>query len=423
MTRKSEKVDNKKQRAVITGIGAMTPLGEKVEEFWASLVAGRSGITKISLADTSDFPSDIAGEVTNFDPINYFDKREARRMARFSQLAVAAATMAISDAQLNIDQLDRNRLGVIMGNGNGGFPTTEENARLLISNGGMRMSPHFIPMILPNMAAANVSRIFGLKGYTSTIITACAAGTQAIGEAAEVIKRGEADVILGGGCEAGICELGLGGFNIIKALSRYGGDPGEASRPFEANRDGFVPDEGAGLIVIENLEHALNRGAPILAEILGQGVSSDAFHAVQPDQDGNGAARAIQAALTASKIHPDEIDYINAHGTSTPLNDLAETMGIKQALGEQAYKIPVSSTKSMIGHALGGAGALEAVASIKTILENEIHPTINYNTPDPNCDLDYVPNKSRKMQVDTVMSNSFGFGGQNASLIIRRFEE
>ena len=285
------------------------------------------------------------------------------------------------------------------------------------------MSPHFIPMILPNMAAANVSRVFGLKGYTSTIITACAAGTQGIGEAAEVVKRGSADVVLGGGCEAGICELGLGGFNIIKALSRFEGDPTKASRPFDANRDGFVPAEGAALIVIESMEHALDRGANIVAEIIGQGVSSDAFHAVQPDEDGSGAARAIRAALDDSSISPDEIDYINAHGTSTPLNDLAETLGIKAALGEQAYRIPVSSTKSMIGHALGGAGALEAVASIKTILDGEIHPTINYESPDPECDLDYVPNESRKKRVDTVMSNSFGFGGQNACVIFRRFEE
>ena len=263
----------------------------------------------------------------------------------------------------------------------------------------------------------------GLKGYTSTIITACAAGTQGIGEAAEVVKRGSADVVLGGGCEAGICELGLGGFNIIKALSRFEGDATQASRPFDANRDGFVPAEGAALLVIESLEHALDRGADIIAEIVGQGVSSDAFHAVQPDEDGSGAARAIRAALDEADVTPDEIDYINAHGTSTPLNDLAETMGIKAALGEHAYRIPISSTKSMIGHALGGAGALEAVASIKTILHGEIHPTINYETPDPECDLDYVPNESREQRVDTVMSNSFGFGGQNACVIFRRFEE
>jgi 3-oxoacyl-[acyl-carrier-protein] synthase II len=276
-------------------------------------------------------------------------------------------------------------------------------------------------MILPNMAAANVSRVFGLKGYTSTIITACAAGTQGIGEAAEVVKRGSADVVLGGGCEAGICELGLGGFNIIKALSRFEGDATKASRPFDANRDGFVPAEGAALLVVESLEHALDRGADIIAEIVGQGVSSDAFHAVQPDEDGSGAARAIRAALDEADVTPDEIDYINAHGTSTPLNDLAETMGIKAALGEHAYRIPISSTKSMIGHALGGAGALEAVACVKTILDGIIHPTVNQENPDPACDLDYVPNVARRQPVDVVLSNSFGFGGQNTCIVLRRF--
>ena len=414
---------NRRGRAVVTGMGAVTPLGESVDEFWAALVRGESGIGEITLADTTRFPSKIAGEVSGFDAGAYMDRRDSRRMARFSQLAVAAAGLAIEDAGLDLSSLDRDRLGVVMGNGNGGFPTTEENARVLVSRGGMRMSPHFIPMVLPNMAAANVSRIFGLRGYTSTIITACAAGTQGIGEAAEVVRRGAADVALGGGCEAGICELGLGGFNIIRALSRFQGDPAKASRPFDANRDGFVPAEGAALLVIERLEHALDRGANILAEVIGQGVSSDAFHAVQPDEDGSGAARAIRAALADAGIGPGEIDYINAHGTSTPLNDLAETLGVKAAMGERAYKTPMSSTKSMIGHALGGAGAIEAVASIKTILENEIHPTINYETPDPECDLDYVPNEPRKRRVDTVMSNSFGFGGQNACVILRRFDE
>ena len=265
--------------------------------------------------------------------------------------------------------------------------------------------------------------MYGIKGYTSTIITACAAGTQGVGEAAEVVRRGAADVVLGGGCEAGICELGLGGFNTIHALSRFQGDPTLASRPFDAERDGFVPAEGAGILILESLEHALDRGANIFAEIIGQGVSSDAFHAVQPDDNGDGAARAIRFALNDAGITADEVDYINAHGTSTPLNDLAETRGIKQAFGEQAYHVPISSTKSMIGHALGGAGALEAVASVSTIIDNEIHPTINYEHPDPDCDLDYVPNKSRKQQVDTVLSNSFGFGGQNAVLVLRRFEE
>ena len=414
---------NGRRRVVVTGMGVASPLGLSVDEFWSSLVQGKSGIGPITQADTSDFPSNLAGEVSDFDPMQYLDRREARRMARFSQLAVAAAGLAIEDSGIDLSKEDEDRVGIVMGNGNGGFPTTEENARTLVRRGGMRMSPFFIPMILPNMAAANVSRVYGIKGYTSTIITACAAGTQGVGEAAEVVRRGAADVVLGGGCEAGICELGLGGFNTIHALSRFQGDPTLASRPFDAERDGFVPAEGAGVLILESLEHALDRGANILAEIIGQGVSSDAFHAVQPDDNGDGAARAIRFALNDAGITPEEVDYINAHGTSTPLNDLAETRGIKQAFGEQAYKVPISSTKSMIGHALGGAGALEAVASVATIINNEIHPTINYEHPDPDCDLDYVPNTSRKQQVDTVLSNSFGFGGQNAVLVLRRFEE
>jgi 3-oxoacyl-[acyl-carrier-protein] synthase II len=414
---------NKGTRVVVTGMGAITPLGNSVDDYWSSLVRGESGIGPITLADTSDFPSKIAGEASDFDPGEFMDTKEHKRMARFSQLAVAAAGLAIKDSGLDLDNGDRDRIGVVMGNGVGGFPTMEDNSRTLIARGGMKMSPYFIPMILPNMAAANVSRLYGLTGYTSTIVTACAAGTQGIGEAAEIVRRGSADVVLGGGCEAGICELGLGGFNIIRALSRYEGDPKDASRPFDATRDGMVPAEGAALLVIESMEHAINRGATILAEILGHGVSSDAYHAVQPDRDGSGAARAIRWALEDAGITCDEVDYINAHGTATPMNDLAETLGIKAAFGEQAYKVPISATKSMTGHALGGAGAVEAVASIKTILENEIHPTINLHNPDSQCDLDYVPNVSRKQQVDTVMSNSFGFGGQNACLILRRFAE
>ena len=404
-------------------MGAVTPLGLSVDEYWAGLVEGRSGIGPITLCDSSDFPCRIAGEVKGFDPAQYADPKDARRMARFSQLAVASAAMAIEDAGLDLSSMDRERMGVVMGNGNGGFPTMEENARLLVAKGGMRVSPHFIPMVLPNMAGANVSRIFGLKGYTSTIITACAAGTQGIGEAAEVVKRGTADIVLGGGCESGICELGLGGFNVIRALTRRNGEPEKASRPFDSERDGFVPAEGAALLVVESLEHALDRGANILVEVLGQGVSSDAYHPVQPDEDGSGAARAIRWALEDAGISPDEVDYINAHGTSTPMNDVSETLAIKKVFGEQAYKVPISATKSMIGHGLGGAGALEAVASIKTIVEGEIHPTINYEHPDPQCDLDYVPNVSRRQRVDTVLSNSFGFGGQNACLVLRRFEE
>ena len=412
-----------KRRVVVTGMGAVTPLGQSVDEFWKGLVQGKSGVGPITLCDASPFPCRIAGEVTGFDPGQYLEPKDVRRMARFSQMSVAAAALALEDGGVDRSKEDHDHMGVVMGNGNGGFPTTEDNARILFEKGGMRVSPFFVPMILPNMAAANVSRIFGLRGYSSTIVTACAAGTQAIGEATEVIRRGAADIVLAGGCEAGISQLGLAGFNVIKALSSRNDEPEKASRPFDAKRDGFVPSEGSAILVMEGLEHAIDRGANIMAEVVGQGVSSDAFHAVQPDEDGSGAARAIRWALDDAGIGPDEVDYINAHGTSTPKNDATETLAIKTVFGERAYKVPISSTKSMIGHGLGGAGALEAVACVKTILDNEIHPTINYEFPDPECDLDYVPNESRRQRVDTVLSNSFGFGGQNACLVFRRFEE
>ena len=412
-----------RRRVVVTGMGAITPLGMTIDEYWGNLVAGKSGIAPGVMCDYSDYPCQIAGEVPEFDAGDFMDRKESRRIARFSQMAVAAAGLAIEDGGLDLSREDPERLGVVMGNGNGGFPVTEENARIMMQRGGMRVSPFFIPMILPNMAAANVSRLYGLKGYTSTVITACAAGNQAIGEAAEAVRRGAADVIIAGGCEAGICQLALGGFNVIKALTRSNDDPEKASRPFDAKRDGFVPAEAAAVLVIESLEHAIDRGANVLAEVAGYGVSSDAFHAVQPDEDGAGAARAMRWALENAGVGVDEIDYINAHGTSTPKNDHVETLAIKSLFGERAYKVPVSSTKSMIGHALGGAGAVEAVACIQSIQHNEIHPTINYEFADPDCDLDYVPNVSRKTRVDTVLSNSFGFGGQNACLVFRRFEE
>ena len=412
-----------RKRVVITGMGVLSPLGETLEEYWDALVQGRSGIGPMTLCDPTGFPCRIAGEVTGFDPASYMDGKEARRMARFSQLAVASAVRAMEHAGLNGSNMDPEEAGVLMGNGNGGMPVTEENARVLFERGGMKESPFFIPMVLPNMAAAHVSRLLGLKGYTNTVITACAAGTQAIGEGAEVIRRGTAKVIVSGGTEAGICQLSLGGFSVIKALSSNNEDPAKASRPFEARRDGFVPGEGAGAFVLEEMEFALNRGANILAEVVGYGVSSDAFHPVHPDDNGDGAARAMRWALADAGVRPDEIDYINAHGTSTPINDAVETLAIKQVFGYGAYNVPISSTKSMIGHAMGAAGAVEAVVAVKTIETGIIHPTINYEDPDPACDLDYVPNVARRADVRTVLSNSFGFGGQNACLVIRRFEE
>ncbi len=413
---------NGRKRVVVTGIGALAPLGETANDFWENLVAGRSGVGPMTLADPTDYPCQISGEVSGFDPDRYMDKRESRRLARFSQLAVAAAAEAMRRAGVSRENVDLERMGVYLGNGNGGFPTIDESMRTLIARGGMRLSPFFFPMALPNMAAANVSRHFAARGPSSTIVTACAASTQSIGDAAEVIRRGAADIMITGGTEAGISQLGLAGFSVMRALSSRNNDPPAASRPFDADRDGFVPAEGAGILIVESLEHALRRDAQILAEVIGYGASSDANHQFQPDDDGAGASRAIRWALADAGAAPDEIDYINAHGTSTPLNDASETLAIKRAFGDFAYKIPISSTKSMIGHALGGAGGLEAVACVQTILSSVIHPTINYATPDPACDLDYVPNASRKADVRTVLSNSFGFGGQNACLVFRRYD-
>ncbi|MSP78414.1 MAG: beta-ketoacyl-[acyl-carrier-protein] synthase II [Dehalococcoidia bacterium] len=410
-------------RVVITGMGIMSPLGQTVQEYWQGLLAGKSGIGPMTLCDPSELPTKIAGEVKNFDPGKYMDSKEARRMARFSQLAVAAAVKAVEDAKLNIAKEDPERLGVVLGNGNGGFPTTEENARVMVAKGPMRVSPFFIPMILPNMAAANVSRLLGLKGYNATAITACAASTQAIGDAMEVIKRGDADVIVSGGTEAGISVLGLSGFCVMRALSTRNEEPTKASRPFDAGRDGFVPGEGAACLILESLEHAMDRGAIPLCEIVGSGVSADAFHPVQPDETGDGARRAMKMALEKAHLSFTELDYINAHGTSTPINDQVETLAIKRLFGEQAYKIPISSSKSMIGHCLGASGAMEAVACVMTIRDGIMHPTINQEQKDPQCDLDYIPNVARKKNVRTVLSNSFGFGGQNACLVLKRFDD
>ncbi|HLZ69820.1 MAG TPA: beta-ketoacyl-ACP synthase II [Dehalococcoidia bacterium] len=411
-----------RRRVVVTGMGAITPLGEDVESFWAALVAGRSGVDYMTLADTTNYPTKLAGEVKEWQPERYIDRREARRMARFSQFAVAAAGQAIADAGLDLDHEDRTRIGVYLGNGNGGYPNIDEAVRTILAKGGMRIDPLFMPKSLPNMAAAQVSLQYGLKGYTGTAITACAAATQAVGEAAEVIRRGAADVILSGGTEAGIGELGLAAFSVMRAMSSRSDEPARASRPFDKDRDGFIPAEGAGIFVLESLERAQARGARIYCEVTGYAASSDAYHIVAPCADGEGAARAIEWALADAGRTPAEVDYVNAHGTSTPMNDPAETKAIKAALGEHAYTVPVSSTKSMIGHAFGASGALELVACVKTIDSGTIHPTINYETPDPDCDLDYVPNTARRADVRVVLKNSFGFGGQNACVVIEKFD-
>ena len=408
---------------MVTGMGAVTPLGRTAEEFWKNLVAGKSGIGPMTLCDTTGYSCRIAGEVPDLDPTQYMNKKEARRMARFSHLAVAASLMAAEDAGLDMSREDRHKVGVLLGNGNGGFPTTEEGCRVLVEKGGMRMSPFFFPMILPNMAAASVSRIVGAKGYNSTVTTACAAANQAMGEALEAIRRGVADVMFTGGTEAGISQLGLGGFAVMKALSSNNEEPEKASRPFDAKRDGFVPAEGAAILVVESLEHARDRGATILCELAGFGCTSDAYHQVHPEESCESTMMAMHHAVKDAGVELNDVDYINAHGTSTPLNDALETTAIKGLFEERAYSIPVSSTKSMIGHSLGAAGALEAVPCIRSITDGVIHPTINYDFADPDCDLDYVPNEARRAQVRVVLSNAFGFGGQNACVVFKKYED
>jgi|TARA_B100001750_G_C15522254_1_gene612860 3-oxoacyl-[acyl-carrier-protein] synthase II len=410
-------MDNK---IVVTGIGIMSCLGSSVEEFWGALKKGKSGIRQISQVDPNSFPCKVSGEVQDFIPKDWMNPKEAKRMGRFSQLAVAASKIAVDQSGF-LGKVDPSRIGVLLGCGAGGLPETDQQAKVKETRGVMKMSPFYIPSMLPNMASANVSRIYGATGYNNTCITACAASTQAIGEAAEIIRHNKADVIITGGTESGICEIGMGGFSTMHALSTWEGDPSSASKPFDLNRDGFAPAEGSGILVLESESHALARGAKPIAEIAGWGVSSDAFHLVQPHEKGLGAVSAMINAIEDAQIDKSEIDYINAHGTSTPANDRIETLAIKTLFKKEAYKIPISSTKSMIGHALGASGAMEAIAGIKSTIENVIHPTINLNDPDPECDLDYVANVSRTKEINYVLSNSFGFGGQNACLIIKKY--
>ena len=410
-------MDNK---IVVTGIGIMSCLGSSVEEFWGALKKGKSGIRQISQVDPDSFPCKVSGEVQDFIPKDWMNPKEAKRMGRFSQLAVAASKIAVEQSGF-LGKVDPSRIGVLLGCGAGGLPETDQQAKVKEARGVMKMSPFYIPSMLPNMASANVSRIYGATGYNNTCITACAASTQAIGEATEMIRHNKADVIITGGTESGICEIGMGGFSTMHALSTWEGDPSSASKPFDLNRDGFAPAEGSGILVLESESHALARGAKPIAEIAGWGVSSDAFHLVQPHEKGLGAVSAMNNAIEDAQIDKSEIDYINAHGTSTPVNDRIETLAIKTLFKKEAYKIPISSTKSMIGHALGASGAMEAIAGIESTIEDVIHPTINLNDPDPECDLDYVANVSRTKEINYVLSNSFGFGGQNACLIIKKY--
>ena len=412
---------DEERRVVVTGLGALTPAGLGVPATWEALKAGRSGIARLTLCDPTGYSCTVGGEVTGYKASDYLDSKTARRMARFVQFAIVAAREAVEHAGLDLGAEDLDRIGVVLGNGNGGYPEIEEGARTLVAKGGMRMSPFFFPMTLPNIAAAQVSLTYGLRGPSATIVTACAAGTQAIGEAAEMVRRGAADVVVTGGVEAGISQLGLGGFAVMRALSTtFNDEPARASRPFDARRDGFVPAEGAGVLVLESLAHARERGAEPLVEIAGYGATSDAYHVVHPDEDGSGAMRAMRIAIADAGLAPHEIDYINAHGTSTPLNDRIETLAIKRLFGEAAHGVSVSSTKSMLGHALGGAGGMEAVATVMTIVDGVMHPTINQEESDPDCDLDYVPNQARPRDVRAAMTNSFGFGGQNACVVMTR---
>jgi 3-oxoacyl-[acyl-carrier-protein] synthase II len=413
---------NSKTRVVVTGMGAITCLGNSVEQFWTGVKNGQSGIRKISLVSPDGFPCSVSGEIQDFDPTEHMDRKEARRMARFSQFAIVAADQAVEDSGLDFEQEDLDRVGVLIGSGSGGLPETDQQSEIRVKRGVGRMSPYYIPMMLVNMAAANISHRFNLTGYTNTCVTACAASTQAIGEAAEVIRRGDADIIVTGGTEAGICEIGMGGFSTMRALSTWSGDPTLASRPFDKGRDGFAPSEGSGILVLESLEHAQARGASIYAEIGGWGVSSDAYHLVQPHPEGSGAAKAMNRAITNAGVTINDVDYINAHGTSTPINDASETKAIKAVFGEHAYNVPISSTKSMVGHSLGASGALEAIVCISSINDGVLHPTINQDEPDPDCDLDYIPNVYRELEVNVTLSNSFGFGGQNACLVIKKFQ-
>ncbi len=407
-------------RVVITGIGAITPIGNSIDELWDSLINGRSGIDKITRFDVSSYPTKLAAEVKDFEPTEYIDKKEAKRMDRFTQFALASAKMALIDSGLDLEKEDLDRIGVIYGSGIGGIETLENQQNILKEKGPGRVSPFFVPMMIADMAAGLISITFGLKGHNETIVNACASSTNAIGDAFKVIERGDADVIVTGGSEAAITPLAIAGFCSMKAMSTND-DPKTACRPFDANRDGFIMGEGSATLILESLEHAIKRGAKIYCEIVGYGATADAYHITAPAPEGAGAARAMKLALKDADIIPEDIDYINAHGTSTEYNDKYETMAIKNVFGQHAYKLKVSSTKSMTGHMLGASGAVEAVATVLAIKNGIVPPTINYETPDPECDLDYVPNKALEMEINYALSNSFGFGGHNATLVFKKY--
>lgn len=410
-------------RVVVTGMSVISPVGTGLETFWSSLVAGRSGVGPVTRFDAEGYSTRIAAEVKDFVAEKYIEKKEARRMDRFTQFAAAAAKMVLEDAALDLDTVDRDRVGVILGSGIGGLETLEEQHKVLLNRGAGRISPFFIPMMIANMGAAQIAITYGLRGCNLITTSACASSNNAIGDSFRLLQRGQADVMICGGTEAPITPMAMAGFCAMKAMSTRNDDPEKASRPFDAERDGFVIGEGAALLVLERLEHARKRAARIYGEVVGYGTSCDAYHVSAPDPEGRGAAVSMRLSLEDAALKPEAVDYINAHGTSTPLGDKLETMAIKQVFGDHAYKMAVSSTKSMTGHLLGAAGGLEAVACLMAIDRGVIPPTINLENPDPECDLDYVPNQAREALVNVALSNSFGFGGHNATLIFKKYSE
>jgi 3-oxoacyl-[acyl-carrier-protein] synthase II len=412
-----------KRHVVVTGLGAVTPLGNDVPTLWEGLLAGRSGVGPITLFDPSQLEVRIAAEVKDFDPVALFDRRQARRNDRFTLFALEAARQALGDADLQLEGEDGRDVGVLIGSAIGGILTLLENYDVLQASGPRRVSPFMVPMMMPNAASAAVAITYGLRGPNLCVASACATGSHAIGEAAEVIRRGHAEVMICGGSDAVIASLALSAFKNMGAVSTRNDEPERASRPFDAGRDGFVMGEGAGVLVLESLEHARRRGARIYCELVGYGATADAYHITAPDETGQGAAWAMERALQDAGLAPEEVDYVNAHGTSTLLNDRVESQAIRTAFGPHADRLAVSSTKSLIGHLMGAAGAVEAIACIKSLESGWVHPTINYETPDPECDLDYVPNQARRLESRVVLSNSFGFGGHNGCLIFRRWED
>lgn len=412
----------KGNRVVITGLGAITALGSSVPVFWENLLKGKSGIRRITQFDASNMPCQIAGEIPDFDPGQYMDRKEARRISRAAQIALAAAIQAVADAGLPEQMPEPERAGVVFGTAIGGYERFDEGIEILRKYGPDRVNPFVIPSGIPNLPAFMISRQFQCLGPNCTITTACATGTQAVGEATEFIRRGAADIVVAGGVEALIRDYAIGGFSAMRALPvNFNDNPEAASRPFDLKREGFVFSEGAGALILEKLEHALARGARIYAEVAGHASSADGYHVAAPDPDAAGPKRAMRWALEDAGLRPQDVDYINAHGSSTPLNDAAETRAIKEVFGERAYKLAVNSTKSMVGHAMGASGALEALVCALTIYHGWLHPTINYEYPDPECDLDYVPNRARQANVRVTLSNSFGLGGQNACLVLRKY--